>query len=183
MGFWTGENAKLSKKQAYTPGQMQFLDQLLGMLSGGQGGGNGGQGQGGNFLDYFSNLLGGEGGQGDFEGFAAPYRQQFENETIPMLAERFAGGMGHGGMSGALSSSGFGQSLSSAGGQFNSQLAQLFSGLRQNAAGQMSNLAGLGLGAQPYAFTQKQASPGFLSTAGSALLGGVGSALTGRFGA
>ena len=172
MGFWTGEKAKLRKKQAYSDEQMQFFNQFLSMLGGGE--------NGGGFMDYFSNLLGGEGGQGDFEGFAEPYRQQFQNETIPMLAERFAGAGG--GMGGALSSSGFGQSLSSAGSNFNAQLAQLYAGLRQNAAGQMAGLSQTALGAQPFAFSQRQASPGFLSTAGSALLGGIGSGLTQKYG-
>jgi hypothetical protein len=161
MGLFSGSSPKVKKHQVYTGGQMQFLNQLLGMLGGSQGG------QGGNFLDYYSNLLGGESGQGDLESFAEPYRQQFENETIPMLAERFAGAGG--GMGGALSSSGFGQSLGSAGGNFNAQLAQLFASLRQNAAGQMSGLAGLGLGAQPYALTTTPGSPG----AGMGLLGGA----------
>tara|TARA_R110000868_G_scaffold213525_2_gene463618 strand:- start:1236 stop:1772 length:537 start_codon:yes stop_codon:yes gene_type:complete len=171
--FLFGSRDKLSKKQTYTPQQMQFLNQLLGALGGGQGGQ---EGQGGNFLDYYSNLLGGDQGQGDFESFAEPYRQEFQNQTIPMLAERFAGagGAGAGGMSGALSSSGFGQSLGAAGSNFNAQLAQLFAGLRQSAAGQMSGLAGLGLGAQPYAFQQKSASPGFLTSGLAGFMQGFG---------
>jgi hypothetical protein len=173
MGFFTGDRAKIKKKEAFSPEQMQFFNQLLGSL-----GGQGGQGEG--FLDYFRNLLGGNEGQGDFENFAAPYRQQFENETIPMLAERFAGAGG--GMGGALSSSGFGQSLSSAGSSFNSQLAQLFASLRQNAAGQMAGLSGTALGAQPYAFLQRGASPGFLQSAGSSLLGGFSKPLGQGFG-
>ncbi len=164
--FLFGSKDKLSKKQVYTPQQMQFLNQLLGSLGGGQ------DGQGGNFLDYYSNLLGGDQGQGDFENFAEPFRQQFQNETIPMLAERFAGAGG--GMGGGLSSSGFGQSLNSAGSNFNAQLAQLFAGLRQSAAGQMSGLAGLGLGAQPYAFQQKPASPGLLATGLGSFMQGFG---------
>lgn len=169
FGEWLfGSDAKLKKKQAYTDEQMNFFNQLLGSL-GGQGGGG--------FLDYYSKLLGGEGGQGDFENFAAPYRQQFENETIPMLAERFAGAGG--GMGGALSSSGFGQSLSSAGSNFNAQLAQLFASLRQNAAGQMAGLAGQALGAQPYVFTQQQANPGAASYLGGAAMGAMGQGLRG----
>lgn len=161
--FLFGSGSKTKKKQAYTPEQMQFLSQLINSLGGG--------GEGG-FLNYYQNLLGGEEGQGDFEAFADPYRKQFEQETIPMLAERFAGAGG--GMGGALSSSGFGQSLSSAGANFNSQLAQLYAGLRQNAAGQMANLSGLALGAQPYYLKQKQASPGLLQSALSGFMQGFG---------
>jgi hypothetical protein len=170
--FLFGSSGGIKKKQVYTPQQMSFLNNLLGSLI--QGGGQGG----GNFLDYYNQLLGG-GEESDFERFAAPFRQEFQDQTIPMLAERFAGiggGMG-GGMSGALSSSGFGQSLSSAGSQFQNQLAALYAGLRQHAAGQMAGLAGAGLGAQPYALLQKQASPGFLPT----LAGNAFSAFTGGF--
>jgi hypothetical protein len=173
--FLFGQSSKTKKKELYTPEQMQFLRQLIGSLGGGEGGGG--------FLDYYKNLLGGEGGQGDFEAFAEPYRQQFQNETIPMLAERFAGiggGQG-GGMSGALSSSGFGQSLSSAGSNFNAQLAQLYAGLRQQAAGQMAGLAGTALGAQPYYLKQRQASPGLLQSALSSFAQGAGSAIGGGF--
>ena len=52
--------------------------------------------------------------------------QQYEQHTIPGHAERFAG---MGGMGGGLSSSGFGQSLSSAGGNLQSLLAALKSSL------------------------------------------------------
>ena len=167
--FLFGSSGGIKKKQIYTPQQMSFLNNLLSSLT--QGGG-----EGGNFLDYYNQLLGG-GEQSDFERFAEPYRQEFQNQIIPQLAERFAGGYGHGGMSGALSSSGFGQSLGAAGGQLQSQLAALYAGLRQHAAGQMTGLAGAGLGAQPNALIQKQASPGFLPT----LAGSAFSAFTGGF--
>jgi hypothetical protein len=161
--FLFGSGSRTKKKQAYTPEQMQFLNQLLGSLGGGDQGG---------FLGYYKNLLGGEEGQGDFEAFADPYRRQFEQETVPMLAERFAGAGG--GMGGALSSSGFGQQLSSAGANLNSQLAQLYAGLRQGAAGQMAGLTGTALGAQPYFLKQRQASPGLFQTALSGFAQGLG---------
>src|ERR1700685_2718530 len=55
---------------------------------------------------YDQNLL----GQGPeaLQNFSSPYLQQFQEQILPMLAERFAGG-------GALSSSGFGQALGGAG--------------------------------------------------------------------
>lgn len=88
--------------------------------------------------------------------FAQPYMDQFEQTTIPGLAERFAG---MGGMGGGLSSSGFGQSLSAAGGNLQNQLAALKAGLGQQAAqslmgqyGQMSNQA---LGTDTFGYQQK----------------------------
>jgi hypothetical protein len=88
--------------------------------------------------------------------FSQPYMNQFEQQTVPGLAERFAG---MGGMGGGLSSSGFGQSLSSAGANLQSQLAQLKAGLGQQAAqslmSQYGNMAGMGLSAQPFGYQQK----------------------------
>jgi hypothetical protein len=172
--FLFGSKGGIKKKQVYTPQQMGVLQNLLSSLMQGNGQGGQGGGQGGNFLDYYNQLLGG-GEQSDFENFAAPFRQEFQDQTIPMLAERFAGGGG--GMGGALSSSGFGQSLGAAGSQLQNQLAALYAGLRQHAAGQMAGLTGTALGAQPYALIQKQASPGFLPT----LAGNAFSAFTGGF--
>lgn len=88
--------------------------------------------------------------------FSQPYMNQFEQQTVPGLAERFAG---MGGMGGGLSSSGFGQSLGAAGGNLQAQLAQLKAGLGQNAAQslmqQYGNLSGQMLGAQPFAYQQQ----------------------------
>jgi hypothetical protein len=91
--------------------------------------------------------------------FAQPYMDQFNQQTVPGLAERFAG---MGGMGGGLSSSGFGQSLSAAGGNLQNQLAQLKSGLGQQAANnlmsQYSGMMNSALNYQPYAYQQQ--SPG-----------------------
>ena len=103
--------------------------------------------------------------------FTQPYMNEFNQQTVPGLAERFAG---MGAMGGGLSSSGFGQSLSSAGGNLQAQLAQLKAGLGQQAAqslmGQYGQMSGMGLGAQPFGYQQPQQGlvPGFLqSWAGS----------------
>lgn len=91
--------------------------------------------------------------------FAQPYMDQFNQETVPGLAERFAGA---GAMGGGLSSSGFGQSLSAAGGNLQNQLAQLKAGLGQQAAqnlmGQYGSMSQMGLGAQPFGYQQKSPS-------------------------
>lgn len=71
------------------------------------------------FQDQILKLLGGElGGEEDFESFAAPYKRQFNEETIPGISERFAG-------LGGLSSSGFTQSLGQAGAGLSEKLASL----------------------------------------------------------
>lgn len=69
---------------------------------------------------------------GAFEAFERPYKTQFEQETVPLLSERFAG-MGTGG--GALNSSGFQQTLAQAG-----------RGLSENLAAQRGNMQIQGLG-------------------------------------
>jgi hypothetical protein len=92
--------------------------------------------------------------------FAQPYMNEFNQQTVPGLAERFAG---MGAMGGGLSSSGFGQALGAAGGNLQAMLAQLKAGLGQQAAqslmgqyGQMSNQA---LSAQPFAYMRQQQAP------------------------
>lgn len=97
--------------------------------------------------------------------FAQPYINEFEQQTVPGLAERFAG---MGAMGGGLSSSGFGQALSSAGGNLQAQLAQLKAGLGQQAAqslmGQYGQMSGQALSAQPFGYSRPQQGmlPGFL---------------------
>lgn len=73
---------------------------------------------------YLQNLL--EGGPEAFARFEAPYLRQFEEQTIPMLAERFGG-------AGAQSSSAFQQALGGAGAGLSEQLASLRSGLQMQA--------------------------------------------------
>ena len=145
-----GGKDKMNKVPTMDKNQQKFLNQLMQML-GPQG--SLGQGmQGG--IDLQKQLM--DPSSEAVNQFAQPYMNQFNQETVPGLAERFAG---MGGMGGGLSSSGFGQSLSSAGGNLQSQLAQLKAGLGQQAAqslmGQYGQMAGMGLGAQPFAYQQQ----------------------------
>lgn len=169
-----GSKDKLKKIPAMTPEQEDFLRNILGLL-----GGEGGLGAGfGESTDYLRQLL--DPNSEAVAQFTKPYEQQFEQETIPMLAERFAGAGG--GMGGGLSSSGFGQSLGAAGSNLQTQLAALKAGLGQQAAGQLmgmyGNLAGLGLGAKPYGYAKTGGGTGLLggwAGAGFPGLGGLGS--------
>jgi hypothetical protein len=124
---------------------------------------------------HFNNLLGSN-QQDAFNQFSSPYLQQFQEQLLPQIAERFAG-------QGALSSSGFGQALGGAASGLQSQLAQLFSSLQQQAAGQQYNqfnqLSNTGLNYQPFAYQQQQGSGGFLAP----LLSGIGGAAGGPIGA
>jgi hypothetical protein len=131
-----------------------------------------GMSQGGGGYDlanqYFNSLLGGN-QQEAFNQFSQPYLQQFEEQILPQIAERFAG-------SGALSSSGFGQALGGAASGLQSQLAQLFSQLQGQAAqqqyGQYNQLSQTGLNYQPFAYQKQAGSQGFLPS----ILGGIGTA-------
>lgn len=152
-GLWdkfSGGN-DMKKVPTMTKEQQGLLNQMMQML------GQGGQlGEGyGQSLDYQKQLM--DPNSEAVNQFTQPHMDQFNQQTVPGLAERFAG-MG-GGMGGGLSSSGFGQSLSSAGGQLQNQLAALKAQLGQGAAqslmGQYGNMSGQALGAQPFGYQQQ----------------------------
>lgn len=148
-GFLGGKD-KMKKIPTMTKEQQGLLNQMIGML-----GPQAGLGQGmmggidlqRQYMDPSSEAV---------SQFTQPYINEFNQQTIPGLAERFAG---MGAMGGGLSSSGFGQSLSAAGGNLQSQLAQLKAMLGQQAAqslmGQYGQLSGMGLSAQPFGYQQK----------------------------
>lgn len=146
-----GSGNSLKKLPTGTKQQQQFggnqLIQLLQQMM------NGGGFQQAN--QYDQNLL----GQGPeaFNQFSQPYLQQFQEQIVPNIAERFAG-------AGALSSSGFGQALGGAASGLQSQLAQLFTQLQGQAAarqqGQFQNLSQIGLNYQPFAYNEKPGSQG-----------------------
>lgn len=110
-----------------------------------------------------------------FQNFSEPYLQQFEEQILPQIAERFAG-------MGALSSSGFGQALGGAASGLQSQLAQIFSQLQGQAAGrqqgQFTNLSQIGLGYSPHAYEKQKGSSGAFGP----LAAGIGFGLGGPAG-
>lgn len=135
--------------------------------------GSGGMGQNplaGQVNDYYSSLL--DNSNEAYENFAAPHMRQFNEQTIPGLAERFAG-------LGAQSSSGFQNALGQAGAGLQENLAGLRSGLQMQGAqgaGQfnqqnLQNLMQL-LGVQTQGIVPKQ--PGFLQSLLTSLSGGLG---------
>jgi len=104
-----------------------------------------------------------------YKNFEAPYMQQFEQQTIPGIAEKFAG---MGAMGGGLSSSGFGQALGAAGANLQTDLASMKSQMQRQSIGdilgQYNKLTSGIMGAQP--FTQEAQGPGTLSS----IFGGLG---------
>ena len=165
--FLFGSPPETNQLPTMNKGQQALLSQLL-QLVGNQGslgqGNQEGIGLQRQYLDPSSEAV---------DQFAQPYMNQFNQQTIPGLAERFAG---MGALGGGLSSSGFGQSLSSAGGNLQTQLAALKAGLGQQAAqslmGQYGNISGQALGKSPFGYVQQPGTQGFLPQALSAYMSG-----------
>lgn len=147
-------NDKMNKVPTLSKNQKGILSQLMQLL-----GNQGGIGQGQNeAINYQRQLM--DPSSQAVNQFSQPYIDQFNQQTVPGLAERFAG-LG-GGMGGGLSSSGFGQSLSAAGSNLQTQLAALKASLGQQAAQslmqQYGNLSQIGLSAQPFGYQQQSPS-------------------------
>lgn len=110
--------------------------------------------------DYYNRLLGPNYQQG-LEEFSEPYIRQFNEQIIPRVGERYAG-------MNALSSSGFQQALGGASEDLQSQLAQMFSQYRAQAAqaqtGQYNQLTQTGLNYNPFAYVQEEGTKGGLGS-------------------
>lgn len=165
MSLFGGGGDKMGKVDTMSKPQKALLSQMMQML-----GQNGQLGQGyGNSLNLQSQYM--DPNSEAVNQFSQPYMDQFNQQTVPGLAERFAG---MGAMGGGLNSSGFGQSLSSAGGNLQNMLAQLKAGLGQQAAqslmSQYGQMAGMGLNAKPFGYTRPQQSgaQGFMQSYGNA---------------
>lgn len=173
-GIWEmlfGSKDRFKKIPTLDPSQQQALQGILSQL--GMMGGEGGAYSGAQ--DYLSSIL--SGNPNALSEFEAPYRQQFESQTLPGIAERFAGANP---MGGGLSSSGFGQALGGAGAQLQSQLAGLHGALRQGAAGQamgqFNQLANLGLGTRGFENIYQPGSTGLFGGLGAGIAQGAGQA-------
>lgn len=150
MDWLFGQNG-MQKISTMTPQAKQHLMQLFQMLN--PQGQLGQANQQGN--QYLQDLM-----NPDSEAvnqFTQPYMNQFNQQTLPGIAERFAG---MGAQGGGLSSSGFGQALGAAGGNLQTNLAGLKAGLGQQAASQLMNQYGnfsqMGLNAQPFGYASPQ---------------------------
>jgi len=165
--FLFGAPPETKKLTTMNSGQKALLSQLMKMLNP-QGGLGQGMSEG---VDLQRQLM--DPSSQAVDQFAQPYMDQFNQQTVPGLAERFAG---MGAMGGGLSSSGFGQALGSAGGNLQNQLAALKSGLGQQAAqslmGQYGNMTGQALGQRPFGYVQQQGTQGFLPQALSGYMQG-----------
>ncbi|MBE3085562.1 MAG: hypothetical protein IMZ64_05020 [Bacteroidetes bacterium] len=125
-----------------------------------------------------------------YQNFAAPEMQNFQQQIVPGVAERFAG-MG----AGSQSSSAFNQTMAQEGGNLQMRLAALRSGLQMQGAQGMEGLsqtqanmgmapyqmmmqrAQLALGTSPFGYQQKPESSA--SRFGGAFSAGLGGAIPG----
>lgn len=174
--FLFGTDDQTNQLSNYNPQQQQFFDNFLQHLMGMQGEG-GGVGKATNILNQYLDP------QSDiYKNFEAPYRQEYEQQTIPMLAERFAGA---GAQGGALSSSGFGQALGAAGANLQTNLAQMKSNMQRQSIGDIlglyQNMSGQALNARPFDYQFKPGSQGLVPSALTAFAGGLGRSFGGGY--
>ena len=119
--FLFGKDPYAQQLPTMDEGQLNLLQQLTGGL-----GGRDMYGKGLNVMEDYMDPS-----SEAMQRIMGPYMQQFNEQIIPGLGERFAG---MGANSGALSSSGFGQALGSAGRGLMTDLAGMKEGMRGNAA-------------------------------------------------
>lgn len=173
--FLFGDRDRMTQQPTMTGGQTDLLQNMIQQL---QGGGIYGQGQGafGSGMDYLQDLYGG--GQEGFNKLAAPYLRQFEEQTVPGLAERFSGAG-----AGGRSSSAFNQAMGQAGGRLSESLGSMFEGLKSQNLGNLMGMAGMpfqqaqgAMGQRQFENVYQPGSTGFLGQAGGGLAGGLGQA-------
>ena len=136
FGGGKGKKTKLKNYNPYTQEQQSYQNQALG----------GAQGQMGSVFDYLQSILSNE--PGAFEDFERPYQEQFQEQTVPFLLDRFLGGQEKG-------SGGLNLALSQAGRQLSGDLATQRGRLRESAINQLNNYANVGLNKQNTPYVQQ----------------------------
>jgi len=132
--FISGTPEKRENVSTLRPEQEQGFQNLQNAAQGPGAGGAFGQS-----ADYYRNLL--SDNPQDQQAFAAPEMRRFNEQTIPDLAEQFAG-MGSGG----LSSSGFRNAAVGAGTDLSERLGAIRANLRQSGAQGLQNIGNQSLG-------------------------------------
>ncbi len=169
--FLTGYPAEYEQISNLTPDQMRNQKQLQQA-----GRARGAGGAFGDSADFYRDILSND--PGALQSLYAPELRQFNEQTIPDLAEQFAG-MGSGG---GLSSSGFRNAAVGAGTDLSERLAAMRQNLRFNAAQGLSGIGSQGL--QPHSQYQQTnpGSEGFLSSVAPSIGGAIGTAVGGPIG-
>ena len=129
IGSATGSSAE--QQSSFSKGQKGGINDILQMIKGMKGAGdvtkNQGFQQGNEWLMSMFN------DPEFFKNFEAPLQRQFQEQTVPDLANRFAS-MGSGG---SLGSTGFRNQLAREGSNLSSNIAALRGGMQQNAIPQL----------------------------------------------
>ena len=126
-------------KSGFSKGQQGGIKDILAMVKGMRGNADITKNQGYNQgQDWLSSLFN---DPEFFNNFEAPLQQQFQEQTVPELANRFAG-MGSGG---SLGSTGFRNQLAREGSNLHSNIAALRGGMQQQGVNQQ-----LGYAQQPF---------------------------------
>jgi len=155
--FWTGSQGGFDQVSKLTPEQQQQFGDLLQGIGGAQGSG----------MEWLQGILSGD--DEAFNKYEAPFKRQFEQETVPGIAERFAGLGSHG----AQSSSAMNQTMGQAGRELTENLASLRGNLQQNAMSQLQGL--MSTAYQPtFESVYKQPTTGTLGGFGQGLASGAG---------
>jgi hypothetical protein len=151
----TGSESKVKDYHPYTDEQEAFINQIVQ-----QTGPLNMQG-----MDYLRSILSND--PRAFEQFEAPIKQQYEEETIPGILERFSS-------SGARNSSALNQSLARSGRDLSTQLSAQRANLRDSALGRLMqmNQTGLTQTKQPYTVQGREGLAGPLLNLGASVLGG-----------
>ena len=165
-----GSPEKHERVSTLLPEQQKLFQQLQqALMSSGSGGAFG------DAADYYRSILSQD--PALMQQFFAPEMRRFQQETIPGLAEQFAG-MG----SGALSSSGFRTAGLQAGTDLQERLGAIRANLMSQAAQGLSGLGQIGLGQFSQDVMTQPGSPGFFSQIAPAVGQGIGTAIGGPVG-
>jgi len=160
MDFLFGKSSKTKNKPIYNPQQENLLNQILGGIQGPLGSG----------VQNLQNILGGD--SSTFDAFQRPARRDFEQQTLPTIAERFTGEFGEG----SQRSSAFGQALGTAGRELEENLFSQRLGMQGDALSQLLQLLGPALSPRRYQYTRPR-EPGFIENVGVGAAQGLAQAL------
>lgn len=146
FGVGKGKKDKIKNYSPYTKEQQNFIGNQLNQL--------GPLNQ--DALNYIQQLLSED--PEALQAFEQPYLDKYNQETVPGIAERFAG-------LGAQSSSGFNQAMAQGARGLQTDLAALRAGLKTHALNQLNTMTQTGLKPmnQPYL---KQGTPGLFESMG-----------------
>jgi len=150
-----GKEAKVKDYHPYTDEQENFINSVLQQT--------GPLNQAG--MDYLRQILNND--PKAFEAYEAPIKQQFEEETIPNILERFSS-------AGARNSSALNQTLGRSGRDLSTQLAGQRANLRDSALSRLMqfNQTGLTQTKQPYMKGGSEGLAGPLLNLGASVIGG-----------